>query len=84
MKIEIISVGSELVCGQTRDSNAPLIASKLTELGFNVVNHTIASDNSEELKFSLKAAEERTDLIIVTGGLGPTKYDITREPVAGF
>jgi nicotinamide-nucleotide amidase len=84
MKIEIISVGSELVCGQTRDSNAPLIASKLTELGFNVVNHTIASDNSEELKFSLKAAAERTDLIIITGGLGPTKDDITREAVADF
>ena len=84
MKIELISVGSELVCGQIRDLNAPLVASKLTELGFNVVNHTIANDNSEELKFSLKAASERADLIIVTGGLGPTKDDITRETIADF
>jgi nicotinamide-nucleotide amidase len=84
MKIELISVGSELVCGQIRDLNAPLVASKLTELGFNVVNHTIAGDNSEELKFSLKAASERADLIIITGGLGPTKDDITREAVADF
>ena len=84
MKIELISVGSELVCGQVRDLNAPLVASKLTELGFNVVNHTIANDNSEELKFSLKSASERGDLIIITGGLGPTKDDITRETVADF
>ncbi len=84
MKIELVSIGSELVCGQVRDINAPLIASKLTELGFNVVNHTIAGDNSDELKFSLQAASERADLIIITGGLGPTNDDITREAVAGF
>jgi len=84
MKIELISVGSELVCGQIRDLNAPLIASKLTELGFTVVNHTIAGDNSEELKFSLQTASKRADLVIITGGLGPTNDDITREAVADF
>ena len=84
MKIQLISVGSELVCGQIRDLNAPFIASKLTELGFNIVNHTIAGDNSEELKFSLQAASDRAGLIIITGGLGPTKDDITRETVADF
>ncbi len=84
MKIELISVGSELVCGQIKDLNAPLVASKLTELGFNIVNHTIAGDNSEELIFSLKTASERADLILITGGLGPTKDDITREAVADF
>jgi len=84
MKIELISVGSELVCGQVRDLNAPFAALKLTELGFDVVNQTIAGDNSEELKFSLQAASKRADLIIMTGGLGPTKDDITRETVAAF
>ena len=84
MKIELISVGSELVCGQIRDLNAPLIASKLTELGFTIVNHTIAGDNSEELKFSLQTASKRAELIIITGGLGPTNDDITREAVADF
>ncbi|MDP6925280.1 MAG: competence/damage-inducible protein A [Candidatus Scalindua sp.] len=83
MKIELISVGSELVCGQIRDLNAPLIAAKLTELGFTVVNHTIAGDNSEELQFSLQTASKRADLIIITGGLGPND-DITREAVADF
>ncbi len=84
MKIELISVGSELVCGQIRDLNAPFAASKLTELGFDVVNQTIVGDNSEKLKFSLQAALERADLIILTGGLGPTKDDITRKAVADF
>jgi len=84
MKIELISVGSELVSGQIRDLNAPLTASKLTELGLTVVNHTIAGDNSEELKFSLQTASKRADLIIITGGLGPTNDDITREAVADF
>ncbi len=84
MKIELISVGSELVCGQIRDLNAPFVASKLTELGFTVVNHTIAGDNSEELKFSLQAASKRVGLIIISGGLGPTQDDITREAIADF
>ena len=84
MKIELISVGSELVCGQIRDLNAPFVASELTELGFDVVNRTIVGDNPEELKFSLQAAVERADLVILTGGLGPTNDDITREAVADF
>jgi nicotinamide-nucleotide amidase len=84
MKIELISVGSELVCGQIRDINAPSVASKLTALGFDVVNQTIAGDNSEELKFLLQSASERAALIIMTGGLGPTTDDITRETVADF
>ncbi len=84
MKIELISVGSELVCGQIRDLNAPFVASKLTELGFTVVNHTITGDNSEELKFSLQAASKRVGLIIISGGLGPTQDDITREAIADF
>ncbi len=84
MKIELISVGSELVNGQIRDLNAPSIASKLTELGFTVASQTITGDSSEELKFSLQAASGRVDLIIITGGLGPTQDDITREAVAEF
>ncbi|GAX60786.1 nucleotide-utilizing enzyme related to molybdopterin-biosynthesis enzyme MoeA [Candidatus Scalindua japonica] len=84
MKIELISVGSELVCGQIRDLNAPFVALKLTELGFNIVNHTISSDNSIQLKYSLQTASERAELIIMTGGLGPTNDDITREVVADF
>ncbi len=84
MKVEIISVGSELTCGQIRDLNGPFIALKLTEIGLDVINQTIVGDDSEGLKFVLKVASERADLIIITGGLGPTADDITRETVAGF
>ena len=84
MNVAIISVGSELVCGRVKDLNAPYAASRLTELGLNVVNQTIAGDNSQDLRCLLQAALARANLIIVTGGLGPTMDDITRETVAGF
>jgi nicotinamide-nucleotide amidase len=84
MKIEMISVGSELVCGQIRDFNAPFAALKLTELGFNVINQSIVGDNSQDLRLALQTASERANLIIITGGLGPTLDDITRETVADF
>ena len=71
-KVEIISVGSELVCGQIRDLNAPFAASKLTELGFNVINQSIVGDNSQDLRLALQTASERSNLVIITGGLGPT------------
>ena len=83
-KVEIISVGSELVCGQIRDLNAPFAASKLTELGLNVINQSIVGDNSQDLRLALQTASERANLIIITGGLGPTMDDITRETVADF
>ena len=84
MKIEIISVGSELVCGQIGDLNAPFAASKLTELGLDVINQTIVGDDSQDLRLALQVASERANLIIITGGLGPTMDDITRETVADF
>jgi len=83
-KLEIISVGSELVCGQIRDLNAPFAASKLTDLGFNVINQSIVGNNSQDLRLALQTASERADLVIITGGLGPTMNDITRETVANF
>jgi nicotinamide-nucleotide amidase len=84
MKIGIISVGSELVCGQIKDLNAPFIASRLTEIGLDVRCQTIVGDDSQSLKSALQAALERVNLIIITGGLGPTTDDITRETVADF
>ena len=83
-KVEIISVGSELVCGQIRDLNAPFAASKLTELGFNVINQSIVGDNTQDLRLTLQTASKRANLVIITGGLGPTMDDITRETVADF
>ncbi len=84
MVIEIISVGSELLCGKIKDLNAPFVALKLTALGFDIAKQTIVGDNSQDLKYLLHTASKRADLIIVSGGLGPTTDDITREAVSDF
>jgi nicotinamide-nucleotide amidase len=84
MKIGIISVGSELVCGQIKDVNAPFIASKLTEIGLDVKYQTVVGDNYQSIKLTLQTLSERVNLIMITGGLGPTMDDITRETVADF
>lgn len=82
MNAEIIAVGSELLLGQIVNSNAQFISSQLAGLGINVFYHTVVGDNSSRLKSVLETAEKRSDLIIFTGGLGPTKDDLTKETIA--
>src|SRR5690606_39910357 len=82
MNAEIIAVGSELLLGQITNSNARFLSNHLAELGINVYYHTVVGDNSERLKETIKIAESRADLIIFTGGLGPTKDDLTKETIA--
>lgn len=83
MNGEIIAVGSELLLGQIVNSNASFLSGQLAEIGVNVYFHTVVGDNSGRLKSVLEMAEARSDLIIITGGLGPTKDDLTKETVAG-
>lgn len=82
MNAEIIAVGSELLLGQITNSNARFISSHLAELGINVYYHTVVGDNAGRLEDVIQIAEERADLIIFTGGLGPTKDDLTKETIA--
>lgn len=82
MKAEIIAVGSELLLGQISNTNARFISSQLAELGIDVFFHTVVGDNPNRLLDSIKIAEERADLIIFTGGLGPTKDDLTKETIS--
>ncbi|MCJ1907275.1 competence/damage-inducible protein A [Planococcus ruber] len=82
MNAEIIAVGSELLLGQITNSNARFLSNHLAELGINVYYHTVVGDNSERLKDTINIAENRADLIIFTGGLGPTKDDLTKEAIA--
>ncbi len=84
MKVEIISVGSELICGKIKDSNAPFIASRFNEIGLDVTCQTTVGDESGDLKSVLEVSTKRAGLVIITGGLGPTVDDITRETVADF
>jgi nicotinamide-nucleotide amidase len=81
---EIITIGTEIVLGQIVDTNSPYISKKLTEKRIHVLFQTSVGDDKELLKSALKIARDRANLIITTGGLGPTANDITREAVSEF
>jgi nicotinamide-nucleotide amidase len=82
MNAEIIAVGSELLLGQIVNTNARFLSQQLAELGVNVYFHTVVGDNPDRLNQALTIAETRADIIILTGGLGPTKDDLTKETIA--
>lgn len=84
MKGEIISVGTELLLGQIVNTNAAFISQKLAELGIDVYYTTTVGDNAARLREVFTRSWQRSDLIILTGGLGPTMDDLTRETVADF
>src|SRR3989339_1785580 len=81
---EIITIGTEIILGQIIDKNSPYIARKLSEKGIQVLFQTSVGDDKELLKSVLRIARDRANLIITTGGLGPTANDITREAVSEF
>ncbi|MHB8125506.1 MAG: competence/damage-inducible protein A [Desulfitobacteriaceae bacterium] len=82
MKAEIISTGTELLLGQTLNTSAHYLSAQLSVLGIEVDYHTTVGDNSERLENILRQALQRADLIVTTGGLGPTADDLTKELVA--
>ena len=84
MKAELIAIGSELLIGHTINTNAAYLSEELNAIGISVYYHTTVGDNPERIKDVLKLASSRSDLIITTGGLGPTADDITNETVAEF
>ena len=82
MKAEILCVGTELLLGDIVNTNAVYLAKELAKLGINVYHQAVVGDNPERLKASLKEALSRCDLVITTGGLGPTCDDLTKETAA--
>jgi nicotinamide-nucleotide amidase len=82
MNAELIAVGSELLLGQIANTNAKFLAENLAEIGVNVFYQTVVGDNPERLKAAIQTAEARAELIIFTGGLGPTKDDLTKDTIA--
>ena len=78
MNAEIITIGDELLIGQTIDTNSAWIGRELTKLGFTVYQKTAVRDNKQHIISSFNEALERSSLVLVTGGLGPTKDDITK------
>lgn len=82
MNAEIIAVGTELLLGQITNTNAKFISEKLANIGINVYYHTVVGDNTRRLQEAIQIAEKRADMLIFTGGLGPTKDDLTKETIA--
>jgi len=79
MKTEIIAVGTELLLGQIMDTNTQWISQQLALIGANTFYHTVVGDNIGRLHAVFQKAQERSNVIIVTGGLGPTEDDVSRE-----
>ena len=84
MEAAIITIGDELLIGQVVDTNSAWIGRTLNENGFNVVCKTAVGDNNEDILSAIRAAKERAPLILVTGGLGPTKDDITLQALCQY
>lgn len=82
MNSEIICVGTELLLGDIVNTNAADIARGLAHLGINVYHHAVVGDNPQRLRECLKEAFSRSDIVLLTGGLGPTYDDLTKETVA--
>lgn len=84
MQAEIITIGDELLIGQVVDTNSAFIAKELNKIGVSVYQITSIQDDREHILQALNDAENRVDVIIITGGLGPTKDDITKKTIAEY
>ena len=81
MVAELIAVGTELLLGNIANTDAQILSEKLSALGITVLHHTVVGDNPERLAEALETARRRADIIITTGGLGPTYDDLTKQTI---
>src|SRR5262245_10542693 len=79
---EIVSIGSELTSGKNLDTNSQWLSVELAKIGVPARLHTTVADDLAENVAVIRAAAARSDLVIITGGLGPTQDDLTREAIA--
>jgi nicotinamide-nucleotide amidase len=84
MQLEIITIGDEILIGQIVDTNSAWMARKLNAIGIHVQQITTVSDNEEAILKALSEASLRVDIVLITGGLGPTKDDITKRTLCKF
>jgi len=84
MKAEIITIGDEILIGQIVDTNSAFIAAALNKIGVSVYQITSIQDEKKHILTAFKEAESRADIIIITGGLGPTKDDITKHTICEY
>ncbi len=81
---EVLAIGDELLYGQTLDTNSHWISTRLTETGIRVVRRTTVGDNEADILHAFAQAEQRADLVLITGGLGPTSDDLTKPCLASY
>ena len=84
LQAEIITIGDEILIGQIVDTNSAYISKELNKIGISVYQITSIQDDKEHILKALKEAEENADIVIVTGGLGPTKDDITKHTLCAY
>lgn len=84
MKAEIIAVGTELLLGQIVNTNAQFLSQGLAGLGIDVYFQTVVGDNAQRLRQAIEVARSRADLILFTGGIGPTQDDLTKDTLADY
>jgi nicotinamide-nucleotide amidase len=84
MKASIITIGDELLIGQTIDTNSAFIGAELSAIGFDVTKITSIHDRREDILEELKEASMRSDVVLITGGLGPTSDDITKQTLCEY
>ena len=79
MQGEIISVGTEILLGDITDTNSTFLAKELSKYGIDIFHISSIGDNKERIKNIIRTASQRSDFIFLTGGLGPTEDDLTKE-----
>ena len=84
MNAEIITIGDEILIGQIVDTNSQWIGQQLNKIGVSVYQITSIQDDKQHILNAFKEAQERADIVIITGGLGPTKDDITKKQSLSF
>lgn len=84
MNVEIIVIGDELLIGQVTDTNSGWIARELNHIGWEVTEITTVRDRSREITDALNSSFGRVDVVLMTGGLGPTKDDITKQTLCDY
>jgi nicotinamide-nucleotide amidase len=84
VRAELVGVGTELLLGQIANTNAQWMSDRLASIGVDVLHHQVVGDNLERIQEVLGLALERSDVVLVTGGLGPTEDDITRDALAAM
>ncbi len=84
MRAEILSCGTEILLGHISDTNATFLARSLSALGIDLYYVSVVGDNQGRVVETLRRAWERSDLIIMTGGVGPTEDDLTREAISAL